>query len=118
MGILARKSAGMPMRAHNPLPLAELACVLALRTLNFSRHNAGRNCPDDAVSNLVLHNENIVECAVVTVRPDMVTGGGVDQLCSDTHATAGLTQAAFEHIAHAELAADLPHVNRFALVGE
>ena len=43
---------------------------------------------------------------------------GVDQLAGDAHAVAGLAHAAFEHIAHAEFAADLLHIDRLALVGE
>ena len=42
----------------------------------------------------------------------------VDQLAGDAHAVAGLAHAAFEHVAHAKLAADLPDVERLALVGE
>jgi len=48
----------------------------------------------------------------------MVPGLGFDQLCSDADATAGFAYAAFEHIAHAELASDLLHVDRATLVGE
>ena len=48
----------------------------------------------------------------------MRSGCGVDELPGDAHAIAGLAHAAFEHVAHAELAADLLHVDRPALVGE
>ena len=48
----------------------------------------------------------------------MCSGCGVDELPGDAHAVRRLAHAAFEHIAHAELAADLLHVDRPALVGE
>ena len=48
----------------------------------------------------------------------MRAGLGVDELRGDAHAVARLAHAAFEHIADAELASDLPHVDRLALVGE
>jgi hypothetical protein len=41
-----------------------------------------------------------------------------DQLRGDPHTTAGLAHRAFEDIAHAELAPDLLHIDRLALVGE
>jgi hypothetical protein len=43
---------------------------------------------------------------------------GLDQLRSDTDAVAGFAQAAFEHIAHTQLTADLLHIDRLAFVGE
>src|SRR5215831_14909979 len=46
----------------------------------------------------------------------MSAGRRVHQLPSDAHPLSGLTHAAFEHVAHAEVAPDLLHVNGFALV--
>jgi len=42
----------------------------------------------------------------------------VNQLGGDPHATAGFAHRTLEHIADAELAPDLLHVDRLALVGE
>jgi hypothetical protein len=42
----------------------------------------------------------------------------IDQLSGDAHPRSRLAHRAFEHIAHAELATDLLHVNRLALVGK
>src|SRR5262249_35453653 len=41
-----------------------------------------------------------------------------DQLPGDPHPVPGLAYRAFEHIPHAQLAADLLYVDRLALVGE
>ena len=44
--------------------------------------------------------------------------GRVDQLSGDAHPIAGFANAPFEHVAHAELAADPLLVYGLALVGE
>ena len=72
----------------------------------------------DARRHLVLKLEDIFERAVEAVGPEMRAGRRVDQLRGDAHPTAGLAHRAFEHIAHAELAPDLLHIDRLALVGE
>src|SRR5215831_16609287 len=46
----------------------------------------------------------------------MSVGPGVDQLRRDAHAAGGSTHRAFEHVADAELAPDLLHIDRLALV--
>ena len=56
--------------------------------------------------------------AVEAIGPEMRAGHGIDQLAGDPHPAAGLAHAALEHVAHAELAADLLHVDGAALVGE
>ncbi len=48
----------------------------------------------------------------------MSTRRGIDQLTCDADTVSGLAHAAFQHIADAELAADLLHVHRAAPVGE
>jgi hypothetical protein len=55
----------------------------------------------------VLQVKNILEPAVEAVCPQMRAGRGVDQLSGDADFIAGLADAAFKHITHAELAADL-----------
>src|SRR5208282_59783 len=67
---------------------------------------------------LVLQGENIVDRAVIALGPDMPAGVRFDQLASDADAGCRLAHAAFEHIAHPELASDLANVWRLALVSE
>ena len=43
---------------------------------------------------------------------------GIDELPGDAHSVPGLAHAAFEHIAHAQFAPDLLHIDGPALVGE
>ena len=73
---------------------------------------------DHPLGDLVLHRENVGEVAVVALGPDVVAGCGFDQLRGDADAVAGFAHAAFEHIAHAKLAANLLHIDGLALVGE
>src|SRR5262245_52867359 len=65
---------------------------------------------NDRPGNLILNGEDILQLAVVTLGPAVRAGNGIDELGADADAIAGATDAAFEDIAHAELAADLPDV--------
>src|SRR5262249_15093903 len=73
---------------------------------------------DDARCEPVLQFEDIVERAIEMVGPDMRTCAGIDQLPGDAHAISGLSHAAFQYVAHAELARHLLHIDGFAFVGE
>src|SRR5665213_3732366 len=48
----------------------------------------------------------------------MAVGCGVDQLTGNPDPVGRLADAAFQHVTHPEFAADLPDIDRFALVGE
>ena len=61
---------------------------------------------DDPVRDVVLDLEDIGQIAVVAVGPEMRAVGRVDELRRDPHAIAGAADRAFEHRAHAKLAAD------------
>src|ERR1700730_1103295 len=77
-----------------------------------------RERADDLAGDLVLHGEDVGKLAVVTVRPDVRAGRGVDQLGRDAHPIVDLAHAAFDHVAHAELATHLGDADRTALVDE
>ena len=70
------------------------------------------------LGDLVEHGEHIAQLAVVPLGPDVLAGLGLDQLAADPDTFACGAHAALEHIAHAKLARDLPHVDRAALVDE
>ena len=61
---------------------------------------------DDALGDVVLHGEQVLQHAVVAIGPDVLAGLGFDQLAGDADAPVGHAHAAFEHVAHAELARD------------
>src|SRR5262249_46778417 len=89
------------------------AGALDLRALELRRHGA-----DDALGHLVLKLENILQRPVEPVRPDMPSGGRIDELRRDGHPVRRLAHAAFEQVADPELATDLPYVHGMTLVGE
>ena len=66
----------------------------------------------------VLHVEEIGERLVEPLGPEMIAGLGVDQLHIDAHAVSAALDAAFQHIADVQLAADLLQIDGLALVGE
>ena len=68
-----------------------------------------------AFGNLVLDGEDVGEIAVVAVGPEWPPVLPVDQLGGDAHAVAGLADAAFEHVGHAERPGDLLHVHPLPL---
>ena len=72
----------------------------------------------DLLGDVVLHREDVVQLAVVLLGPDVLAAPGVDQLAGDAQPPAGRAHAALQHVAHAEVARDLAHVDRAALVGE
>src|SRR6516225_12390159 len=96
----------------------ETVRALTLGSLYLGLAQTGFDRANDAQGNLVLHRENVVERAIVALGPDMPAAPRLDQLCRQTDAVASLAQAAFEDIAHAELAADLLHVDGAAFEGK
>jgi hypothetical protein len=77
-----------------------------------------RDRADDPRRHLILQLEDVGQLAVEPVRPQMRAGRRLDQLTGDAQPVVGLARASFEDVSHAELAADLPYVDRAALVGE
>jgi hypothetical protein len=72
----------------------------------------------DAARDFVLHREDILEIPVVALGPDVAAALGVDKLRVNAHFHARLAHAAFEHVPHAELPADLLDVDALLLEGE
>src|SRR5215469_12977814 len=70
------------------------------------------------LANLGLHREDVGQIAVVTFGPDMITGLGLDQLGGYPDSVSGFAEAAFEHVANAEFAPDLPNLDHAAFVSE
>ena len=108
------------------LPQGANIVVVSLRVVGhltrqpvlLGRRQFDPKCRDDPRPDLVLKVEDVGRIAVVAFRPEVDAGLGVDQLGVDADAPAGLAHAALDHVAHAELAGHLAHVERLALVGE
>ena len=75
-------------------------------------------CNGSPACDQVLHGEKISRIAVEPLRPQMRIGLGIDQLGVDADLIAGSPYAAFEHITHTKLAADLLGVDLLALIRE
>ena len=75
------------------------------------RASAAMSCAFERVrqarDDLVLHVEEIGQRLVEPLGPEMIAGLGVDELHVDAHAIAAALDAAFEHVAYVQLAADL-----------
>ena len=78
----------------------------------------GRDCTNHTCRELILEIENIIECAIEAVGPQMRSRGSVDELTGDAQPAACLTHAAFEDVTNAQFAPDLPYVCRLALIGK
>src|SRR4051795_10131328 len=86
--------------------------------LDFGHAQPRLYCGDDAAGHLVLQLEDIVETTIKAVTPDMCTVCCINQLRADTDLVPSLAHRAFEHIAHAQLAADPFYINGLPLVCE
>src|SRR6516164_4926991 len=88
------------------------------RPRGFGRLQRRLDDAGDARSDLVLKLEDIFQRAVEMIRPQMRPGARVDQLAGDADPIAALAYRALEHVADAQFAADLLHVDVLALIGE
>src|SRR6516225_4021876 len=97
------------------MPEAALAIIPGAHVLRPFRDHAlalgtGQRRLDrggDTGGDVVLHSEDVGQVPVVTLGPEMGTGGYVDELAADAHPLARSAHAAFEDIANSEFAADL-----------
>ena len=77
-----------------------------------------RDCTDDAGSYAVLEIKYVFKRAIEMIRPEMHAIFSIDELTCDAHARSGLTHAAFQHVADAEIATNLFNVHGPAFVSE
>ena len=105
-------------RAQHEVVGIEIFGTFAFSPFDFGASHAGFDCRDSAQGYLVLQCKYVVHRTVVALGPDMSAGLRVDQLGCDPHAAGRFAHAAFEHVAHAELMADLLDVYGSALVGK
>ena len=96
----------------------EVAGRLPPGTLDLRPLELGGNCPDDAVCDLILKLEDIVERSFESLGPKVGAGRRIDELSRDTNPVFRPADTSFDDIAHAKLAPHLLLVHRPALVGE
>src|ERR1022692_5110861 len=73
---------------------------------------------DDPARDVVLDFEDVRQVPVVALGPEVPACYSVDELAGNPDPITCLTHTAFEHVAHAEVAAYLLRVDRLALVGK
>jgi hypothetical protein len=73
---------------------------------------------DNLLRDLILELKHIAEPPVVTLGPQMVPGGRINELRGDAHLVRRRAHAAFHHVPDAELPSHLLHLHRFVFVGE
>ena len=88
---------------------------LALDTLGFRPAPAAGRWPRSRPPSPGPEVRRCRRASLSNVRPQMCPGRRVEQLRGNPHVVAGLAHAAFEHIAHAELASDLLDVDGLPL---
>src|SRR5262245_57727235 len=104
--------------AQHKIIRVETIRPVALDALNLRIAQTWLNCANDAQTDFVLQCEEVFELAVIALSPNMCSRCGVDELRGDAHAVCRLAYATFEHIADAEFATDLFHVDRPTFVGK
>src|SRR5215207_6453326 len=77
-----------------------------------------RDRANDADRDLVLKLEDVVDCTLIAVGPQMTTRGRVYELSGYAKTIRRLADAAFKHIAHTQFAADLFDVDDPVLVSK
>src|SRR5262245_48626027 len=95
------------LQIRRPIPLPQArGCQLANERLN------------DFGNDFVLCRENIGKIPIEAVCPDMDSNGRINKLRIDPHSACRSSSATFQKVFHAQLASNLPGVDRLALVGE
>ena len=116
--LIASKLLKVPDATHAMVKGVEAADVLARRPLSFDEQHFWLDGRDHALRDLVLEREHVREFAIEALCPEMVAGLRIDELRRSTDPVRRPAHASFEHVADAELASDLLHVERAPLVGE
>jgi hypothetical protein len=73
---------------------------------------------DNRSRHFILDREDVVKLAVISLRPAVGAGQGIDELRGDADATAAAPYATLQYIPHAQVLPDVSNINRLALVLE
>ena len=105
----------MRHRPHHEAPCVEALGRLALRSETLRGVKVRLDRGDNAFGDLILKGEEIHELAVVALGPHLQSRRRIDQLRGYPHALARSSDAAFQDIPDAQLAADLLRVDSLRL---
>src|SRR6266851_9768843 len=95
-----------------------VAGTASAQPLLLALRQRDRQRADDLLYHLVLRREDVREIAIEPLGPEMPAAAGINELRRDAHAIARLADAALKHKAHTQVAPNLLHLDRPALVGE
>ena len=75
-------------------------------------------CGDDRLCNILLKREDVREFEIVTVRPKVPVGAGVDQLCGNAHLLFDYSNRSFDDQRGTQFPRKIGHFPALALEGE
>lgn len=120
---LARKSDRFgrePVVRRHRLPAQVLGVgpgrMQASAALGLGMHHLQMQRPGDGLRHLGLQHDQVLPAAVAAIGPQLGTALRVDEAQIQPHLVAEPLDAAFEDVAHAEVATDLANLDRLALV--
>src|SRR5262245_18933826 len=115
---LARRALALLVAAEHEIVRFEDTRWRPADTALLGLGDLDRQRSDDVLGDLVLQREDVSHFAVVALGPDVIAGCRIHELGRDPHAIGGALDAAFEHVTHAQLAADVADLHGLALVRE
>src|SRR5579872_5097045 len=100
------------------VPGAEIGRMFARCTPRLGTMDLRLDAGHDPFGDLLLHDEDVRDLAVVTLREQMVAGRPFDELHGDANLLAGTPRAALNNIRRAQFTCDLRDVLGLALVNK
>src|SRR5207247_1324424 len=91
---------------------------LARRAFDLGLFELGGDGAYHTRRDLILQIEHVLKSALEAIGPEMGCRRRFHELAGDAYSVGRLAHAAFEHVPDPELAPDLLHIHRTALVGE
>jgi len=88
----------------------EVGCRLRQNRPSFRAAQSRLQSLGDVGRDIAFDGENIVQLAIVALRPKMRVVPGIDELDMDSHPIAGFAHRAFENVRYAKLLCDLGDV--------
>src|SRR5208282_2714002 len=118
-GLVAGLLGHLMKAGHSPQEIIisiEVLCWLAPGPLDLGLFQFRRDCTNNACCYLVLKFEDVLDFTIEAVGPKMRSSRGINELPGYSQPISRFTHAAFKHVADAQLAPDLFHVDVSSLV--
>ena len=117
IGLLERLSGVLPPELAG-LQVQRIGLGIGRARLRRGAEQFDLQLPDHVGRDLVLDGEDVVELAVVGLRPQLGAGRRIDQLHGDPHRVAGPAHRAFQYVRHVQGAGDVGDRHVLALERE